>query len=133
MRPSIFSWTVTRCRRRWTASPLQTPKGEIPQWTGTTTELRAHILSHAPESDQKHLPKSDRGLIGALRRLLPGLRARRGCGTAHTGTRRRTPGKRVITIRWGDSDDLFGAKDEAPPPPPPPPPSVFELPDEPPF
>ncbi len=49
----------------------------VPEWIGTTAELRAAIAGLTQEIDQKALPKSDRGLTGALRRLAPGLRRQR--------------------------------------------------------
>jgi hypothetical protein len=90
----------------------------IPKWQGRTTDLLTAIVSLTSEHNHKQLPKSARGLTGALRRLLPGLRSRRvdvqlPDRQERSGEHR---GERLITITWGDSDDAIGSHDEDPKP-----------------
>jgi hypothetical protein len=87
----------------------------IVKWEGTTPGLREKIFEQTPEAKHKDLPKSDRALIGALRRLAPGLRQQRiqidlPVGQERSGDWR---GKRIVRIRWEDSDDALGRREEA--------------------
>jgi hypothetical protein len=117
----------------------QQSKSDDASWEGTSEELREAIMLLTPEPKQEKLPKSGKGIIGALRRLAPGLRTKRvdvqlPTGQERTGERR---GQRVIKIVWKgiqpslnyskpngdvqlptgaevDSDDAIGAHDEEP-------------------
>jgi putative DNA primase/helicase len=71
-------------------------------WEGTSEELRDQIVALTPEAKRERLPKSGKGLIGALRRVAPGLREKHvdiglPKGQETSGERR---GQRVIRITW---------------------------------
>lgn len=118
----------------------QPSKKDDALWEGTSDELREAIKLLTPEPKQDKLPKSGKGMIGALRRLAPGLRSKHvdvqlPTGQETSGDRR---GQRVIRIVWkgeqpslpnypkpnggvhphmeaeADSDDAIGARDEEP-------------------
>jgi hypothetical protein len=117
----------------------QQDKKDDALWEGTSEELRDAIVLLTPEPKQEKLPKSGKGMIGALRRLAPGLRSKHvdvqlPTGQETSGERR---GQRVIRIKWkgeqpslnystpdgaaqlptgavSDSDDAIGAHDEEP-------------------
>ena len=80
-------------------------------WEGTSEELREAITQLVAESKREKLPKSGKGMIGALRRLAPGLRGKQvdvqlPKGQETSGDRR---GQRVIRIAWkGEQPSLPG-------------------------
>jgi len=72
-------------------------------WTGTSKELLEILKSVTPVEKHNNLPKSGKGVIGALKRVAPAVRGKHvmvtlpGKKQETSGERR---GQRVITITW---------------------------------
>jgi hypothetical protein len=103
-----------------TIRELRQPNKRIDgSWDGTSEDLLELITTLTPLPRQEKLPKSGKGIMGALRRLAPGLRTKRvdvqlPTKQETTGERR---GQRVIKIVWkgaleSDGDDAIGAHDD---------------------
>ena len=82
-------------------------------WEGTSEELREEFVKLIPDQKKKEkLPKTGKGIIGALRRVAPGLRGKRVDVQLPTKQETAGPrrGQRVITITWRGEPTLFNTR-----------------------